>query len=137
MIGEGAGGADRRALDAKLPLALRRQPVAELRRRAIERDFDGDRKPAGAVASGAFGEFGAAQAASGRKERERLQHIGFARAILADERDESRVDVATRQCIGAKVGKREAPQQRRGRGHRRVGQRIIAGATRADPARGS
>jgi len=113
MIGEGARGADRRALDAKLSLALAREPVAELRRRCIRLEFDRDREAARAVTTRAIGEFGAAQAPAGREQRQRLEDIGLPRAIVADQRDQLRRDLAARLRVRSIVGERQAPQARR------------------------
>ena len=55
---------------------------------------------------------GAAKAASGRKERHGLEHIGLARAILAGQHDQPRPRRDQGVAVGAEVGEAEA-----GEGH--------------------
>ena len=87
--------------------------MAELRRYAVGLDINRDREAAGAATPRAFADLRPPQTAAGRKHRERLEHIGLARAILAGERDKPYADVTARLRIGAKVRERQPPHARR------------------------
>ena len=90
VIGEGARRGDRRAVDAVEPLGrpvavARLEADAELMDRAVVLDLDRDREAAGAADPRAGRKLGAAQAAAGREQRQRLEQIGLAGAVLAAE----------------------------------------------------
>ena len=60
-----------------------------------------------------LGERRAAQPATRREQRDRLQYIGLARAIVAVERDQPRTGGQIRAGVIAKIGQREADQRHR------------------------
>ena len=112
VIGEGARRADRRAVDAVEPLArlvavARFEADAELMDRAFVLDLDRDRESAAAADPRAGGEFGAAQAAAGREQRQGLEQIGLAGAVLAAEDDERAFQRQVEARIGAEVAEHQ------------------------------
>ena len=87
VIGERRGRADRLAVDPAFALDCRAvldrpfDPGAERRQPQRALDFGGDRPGTVALAERHLIERGAAQAAAGRKERNRFDQIGFAGAV--------------------------------------------------------
>ena len=65
-------------------------------------------KPPGPVAPRHLGQSGAAQAAPRGEQRNRLEHVGLAGAILAGEDDEARPRRDHGIGIGAEIGQAEA-----------------------------
>ncbi len=115
MIGESAGGGDRRPVDAKAPrrallAAGRLQSMAELRDGAIGDELDRDRETAGALPPRAIGQLRPAQPAPGREQRQRLENIGLAGPILAGERHQLRLYRAIQRGIGAIIGELQPPR---------------------------
>ena len=121
MIGEGRGRADRLAVDPAAPRGLRAlgrrlDPGAE--RGSAERALDLGRDRPGAVALARchFLERGAAQAAAGREKRDRLQEIGLARAVRAQQHDGSITDLELGAAIGAEILEPQPQDPRAARG---------------------
>ena len=102
VIGKGARGADGGAVDAVEPLAPF-EPEAHRADLALLLHFDGDREAAGAVEAGAIGKLRPPEAASGREQRKRLQKVGLAGAVLADEGDETGLESHVERRIGAEI----------------------------------
>ena len=113
MVGEGARRGDGRAVDAVEPLAglspsaLRSKPDAELMDCAFVLDLDRDRESAGAADPRAGRELGAAQAAAGREQRQGLEQIGLAGAVLAAKDDERALERKVEAGVGAEVAEHQ------------------------------
>ena len=112
VIGEGARRGDRRAVDAVEPLArlvavARLEADAELMDRAFVLDLDRDRKAAASADPRAGCELGAAQAAAGGEQRQGLEQIGLAGAVLAAEDDQRALQRQVEAHIGAKVAEHQ------------------------------
>ena len=112
------------------------QPGPQLQRAArLALDFKRHREAAGTVFARHFLEVGAAQAPAGGEERQGFEQIGLARAIVAGERDETPRRAQVERGIGAEIGQRDAPDERRmvvaGGGHAGV----LAAAVRRDNRR--
>ena len=109
MIGESRSRGDRLAIDpvfAQNGAFVRRplDPGAERGEPKRSLDLGGDRPGAVALAEGDLVERGAAQPAAGRQEGNRLDQIGLAGAIGADQHDGRRVGFKRRRVIIAEVG---------------------------------
>jgi hypothetical protein len=77
-------------------------------------EFGGHGKAAIAPARGHVGRLRAAQAASGREQRNRFEHIGLARAVLAHQHVETRKAIEPGGIVVAELAQGEA-----GKGHGR------------------
>ena len=73
----------------------------------------GDGKAARAVFTRKFAHRGGRASRGPARERYRLEQIGLARAVLADENDRARVEVETRGRIVAKVGELQRADRKR------------------------
>ncbi len=86
VVAEGARGGDRRPIDAVLPLAAafgRGPTAAELARLAALLHFDRNGEAAGAAHARAFGKLRPSQAPARGEQRQGLEEIGLAGAVLA------------------------------------------------------
>ena len=112
MVGEGGGRAHRHAVDAALARAGLRIAAVDAcaEHRLVIGSLDGGADCPAAIAPvmGGLGEGGAPQAATGGEEGERLEHIGLAGAILADERDQIGARLERRGAVAAEAGEGEA-----------------------------
>ena len=120
VIGEGRGGADRLPVDAALAQRafLGAGLDAGAERRQPERAFDlGRHRPrAVALIVGDIVERRAAQAASGRQKRDRLDAIGLAGAVRADQHHRPVRSMDARGAVAAEIGQRQAADQGGGMG---------------------
>ena len=72
----------------------------------------GKREPAGAAGAGALRKLRAAQAAAGREQRQRLEEIGLAGAVLAAQDDQAAVDGQIEPRVGTEILQHDAAHQR-------------------------
>ena len=129
MVGESARGGDRRAVDAVEALgrsvAGGSSPtpscvVAPSSSTSIE-----IAKPPVPPARAQVAQLGATETATGREQRQRLEQIGLAGAVLAPEGDQRAVERKIERGIGAKVPQHQpshhgAARARRGRARRGI-----------------
>jgi hypothetical protein len=130
VIGEGAGGGHRLAIDAALAgdgdVLVGRRLDAGAERRQAKRAFDiGCHRP-GAVAfhEGDLGEGGASQPAPGCEKRYGFNQVGLARAIRSDQHHQIGGNVDLRGLIAAEVIECEAADA--GGGHGRTRKTTLA-----------
>jgi hypothetical protein len=128
-------------MDARRAIGPRLQPGAEPARRALVGEQDRNCKAAGAARARAIGHLRATQPAPWREQRERLDEIGLAGAVLAGQRDEGAVEADVERCIGPEIPQDEAPhpraaerRERIGAGHGRMSH-VSRGGERWAPAR--
>ena len=116
MLGEGALGCRRRAIDAKasrrIALAIGLQSMAELQDLVVCLQFDGNREASRPVMPRAKADLRAAQPAPRRKHRERFENIGLSSAVFAGERDGPGAEPRVERRVGAKVAQRQPADQR-------------------------
>ncbi len=116
MVGEGARRGDRLAVDAETLLQRALGHVrarSHLHRAALfAAQFHRHGEAAAPAFAGEVGKLGAAQAAARREQRQRLQQIGLARAIVARERHDSGGKAQVERGIGAEIRQRDAPHAR-------------------------
>ena len=108
-----------RAIDPQQPalaaLARRVAPGADLKGAGSGDEAERQGPRPGGAAPVDLGELGAAQAAAGRQERNRLEQIGLARAIGPGQHDRAGIDGEPQLGIAAEIGKHEARHDRRAR----------------------
>jgi hypothetical protein len=64
------------------------------------------------TATGKFGEFRAAQAATGDQQRDRLEQVGLARAVRAGEEVDPPLGRETQRLVGAEIREGQAGELR-------------------------
>jgi uncharacterized protein YidB (DUF937 family) len=121
MRGKGAGRANRFAIHAVAPcggLAAHAGLVAgtELDHAGGCLEFGGDGEAAGSARAGTGREFGAAQAPALGQQRDRLEEVGLAAAVLAGHDHHLPVDQQIERGIGAEIRQHQAADR-----HRRAG----------------
>ena len=85
-------------------------PQPDLAVFVAQQDRDGEAaRPPG---TGAIRQFRASQPASRREQRQGLQHIGLAGAVLAGQRDHGGVDIEVERGVGAIFGQHDPAHMR-------------------------
>jgi hypothetical protein len=120
MVGEGARRGDGGAIDAAFASGGGEalgglQPRAELGEAVGALQLDRDGEAAAPACPRHIGEIGAAQSAALREQRQGLDEIGLAGAIVAGQRGHGRVEAQIEGGVGAEIAEHDATHPAQGR----------------------
>ena len=118
---EATGARSMRFSRSGAPRVARVETDAELAGAPLVLDLDRDREAARPADARASGELGAAQAAARREQRQRLEQIGLAGAVLAAKDDQRALEREVERRVGAEVAEHQPAHHRASAREGRIG----------------